>query len=317
VPRCSFHLVSPPPAGDSAIAVIHLTGEIDWALAQLRTASIAPGQIVLRNLLNLDRLLIARIDAHHAMIMPHAGPALVSAILSALAAAGLTPQTSVGPRELYPEASSLLEARMLDAIARAPSPLALNLLLDQPARWHNFTEDQLTAQDITRSARLNHLITPPLIVAIGPPNIGKSSLLNALAGHNAAIVHDAPGTTRDHVGVTLNLAGLVVRWVDTPGLEDAPAEPLQRQAQAQARTLAGGADLVILCCDGAHAAPTIATSRPIFRLGLRADLGPITGVDATFSIHHPHAQSALVTSIRNRLVSESDLINPRPWKFWT
>src|SRR6185295_9623266 len=116
---------------------------------------------------------------------------------------------------------------------------------------------------------------PPTVVAIGPPNIGKSTLLNALAGRSVAIVADEPGTTRDHVGVRLDLAGLVVNYIDTPGLDPRGAhEAIQREAQDLARDAARAADLVLLCSDPANAAPTGVPARDTLRLGLRADLGP-------------------------------------------
>lgn len=59
-----------------------------------------------------------------------------------------------------------------------------------------------------------------LVVLAGPPNAGKSSLLNALAGTNRAIVSDVPGTTRDAVEVWLDLDGWPVRLVDTAGLRE-------------------------------------------------------------------------------------------------
>ncbi len=61
-----------------------------------------------------------------------------------------------------------------------------------------------------RDRVLRRLIDPPLVVAIGPPNIGKSSLLNALAGRSVALVADEAGTTRDHVGGD---AGISQGWL--------------------------------------------------------------------------------------------------------
>jgi len=57
-----------------------------------------------------------------------------------------------------------------------------------------------------------------LVVVAGPPNAGKSSLINAISGEDRAIVTDTPGTTRDHIEVPLSLGGLPIRLTDTAGL---------------------------------------------------------------------------------------------------
>ena len=58
------------------------------------------------------------------------------------------------------------------------------------------------------------------VVIAGPPNAGKSSLVNALAGTDKAIVTDVPGTTRDRIEVPLSVSGLPVRLIDTAGLRE-------------------------------------------------------------------------------------------------
>ncbi len=62
------------------------------------------------------------------------------------------------------------------------------------------------------------------VVLIGRPNVGKSSLLNRLAGEDLAIVTPIPGTTRDYVRATLSLEGVPIHLIDTAGLRDAGDE---------------------------------------------------------------------------------------------
>lgn len=88
-----------------------------------------------------------------------------------------------------------------------------------------------------------------LSVAIaGPPNAGKSSLLNRLAGYDAAIVTDIPGTTRDTLREHLVLDGLPVHIVDTAGLRDAD-DPIEVEGMRRARDAAGSADHVLWVAD--------------------------------------------------------------------
>lgn len=111
------------------------------------------------------------------------------------------------------------------------------------------------------------------VVILGAPNAGKSSLFNALARRDAAIVTDEPGTTRDLLEVTLDLQGLRVRLTDTAGLRDAPGK-VEAIGIEKARAKAHGADLLLLLQDIANPRdvgelPTVA---PTLRVGTKLDL---------------------------------------------
>jgi tRNA modification GTPase len=89
-----------------------------------------------------------------------------------------------------------------------------------------------------------------LVVAIaGPPNAGKSTLLNRLARREAAIVSPNPGTTRDVIEVHLDLGGYPVTLLDTAGIRDS-AEPVEQEGIRRARERAMAADLVLWVTDG-------------------------------------------------------------------
>lgn len=87
------------------------------------------------------------------------------------------------------------------------------------------------------------------VVLAGPPNVGKSSLLNALARRDAAIVSPEAGTTRDIVEVRLDLGGVPVIVADTAGLHDAKGL-VEREGIRRTWARAGEADLVIWMTDG-------------------------------------------------------------------
>ena len=99
-------------------------------------------------------------------------------------------------------------------------------------------------------ARRGELVREGLFVAvIGPPNAGKSSLVNALAGRDVAIVAETAGTTRDVIEVRLNLGGYAVVLADTAGLR-AAADSIEAEGVRRALHRAECADLVVLLKDG-------------------------------------------------------------------
>ncbi|WP_223385527.1 tRNA uridine-5-carboxymethylaminomethyl(34) synthesis GTPase MnmE [Oricola cellulosilytica] len=82
------------------------------------------------------------------------------------------------------------------------------------------------------------------IAIVGPPNAGKSSLLNALAGSDVTIVSDEPGTTRDAIEVRLSIAGHLVLVIDTAGIREG-AEKIEAEGIRRAFVRAADADLVL------------------------------------------------------------------------
>lgn len=87
------------------------------------------------------------------------------------------------------------------------------------------------------------------LVIVGQPNAGKSSLLNQLAGRNAAIVTDIPGTTRDVLREHIQLDGLPVHLVDTAGLQESD-DPVEREGIRRAWKEIKKADAILLIVDG-------------------------------------------------------------------
>ena len=103
---------------------------------------------------------------------------------------------------------------------------------------------------------------------VGLPNAGKSSLLNALAGYDRAIVTDIPGTTRDTVEETVTCGGTLLRLIDTAGIHDT-ADAVEQLGVERSRKAAETADLVIAVADGSQTPPAVKTAVWQLPKGLR------------------------------------------------
>jgi tRNA modification GTPase len=104
---------------------------------------------------------------------------------------------------------------------------------------------------LDRAAVGLHLTNPWRVVIAGAPNVGKSSLVNAILGYDRALVFDQPGTTRDIVEATTSLDGWPVTFVDTAGLR-ITADALEIAGIERARNAVAGADCLILVFDGSQ-----------------------------------------------------------------
>jgi tRNA modification GTPase len=142
-----------------------------------------------------------------------------------------------------------IDATLFDLIAR------LEASVDFPEEGYHFVDPGALAHAIddliARTAALLHdakrgrLIREGLQIAIvGEPNVGKSSLFNALVGAERAIVTDRPGTTRDLVTETVDLHGLRVTLVDTAGIRES-VDPIEREGVSRAQRAIAVADLIL------------------------------------------------------------------------
>ncbi len=86
---------------------------------------------------------------------------------------------------------------------------------------------------------------------VGKPNVGKSSLLNALAGFDRCIVTDIPGTTRDTVEEAVMVGGVKLRLIDTAGIRET-ADTVEAIGVERSKSAVENADLVIFVCDGSQ-----------------------------------------------------------------
>jgi tRNA modification GTPase len=146
-----------------------------------------------------------------------------------------------------------IDQALFDLIAR------LEASVDFPEDGYHFVDPSELAAAIDnirqrttgllRDARRGRLIREGLQVAIvGPPNVGKSSLFNALVGASRAIVADVPGTTRDLISESIDLDGLRVTLVDTAGLRET-VDVVESEGVSRSRGAADVADLTLFVCD--------------------------------------------------------------------
>ncbi|MDB5318617.1 MAG: trmE [Phycisphaerales bacterium] len=152
---------------------------------------------------------------------------------------------------------------------------------------------------LAESARFERLSHEPRIVLVGRPNAGKSTLLNALAGRQRAVVSNIAGTTRDAIWAEVRLARGMVRVVDVAGVEEVGSgqsavgseeEGIARQMHAQAMREVGEADLVILVREALCSFGSIELER-------KADLVIRTKVDLTDAAkRHPELAKDLAGS---------------------
>jgi len=121
-----------------------------------------------------------------------------------------------------------------------------------------------TAEILAQSSVARLIIEGCTVVLIGPPNSGKSTLLNALAGREKAIVSHIEGTTRDWVEAQCHIGPLEVTLIDTAGLDEVLASEngsaVERDSQKRSSEMLKRADLVLLVLDG---------SRPVEQLSER------------------------------------------------
>ncbi|MDX2103110.1 MAG: tRNA uridine-5-carboxymethylaminomethyl(34) synthesis GTPase MnmE [Alphaproteobacteria bacterium] len=159
------------------------------------------------------------------------------------------------------------------AIDFVDEPLPEDLVASALAEAAVLADDIERALD--RSHRAERLRRGLQVAIVGPPNVGKSSLLNRLAERDVAIVSPVAGTTRDVVEVHLDLNGWPVTLADTAGLRDT-VDPVEQEGVRRSAARMASADLVLLLRDASAtiAGDAITPPGPVIHVATKIDLAP-------------------------------------------
>ena len=275
------------PRGRGAVAVVRVWGRGATSLVAQMFAPAAGGSLLSFALQRIvfgrwhgaadrtspaaqtgEELVVCRRDIDDLEIHCHGGAAASAAILGALGAAGcaIVPWSEWSRQR----AGDLVQCEAERALAEARTARTAGILLDQHAGALSRAVVAITAmiadgrvdearcslQSLLARSTLGLQLTKPFqVVLAGRPNVGKSSLINALVGYERSIVFDQPGTTRDVVTASTVFAGWPVELSDTAGLRDS-ADLLETAGMNAARRRLVEADLVVLVFDAtAHWTP--------------------------------------------------------------
>ena len=143
-----------------------------------------------------------------------------------------------------------------------------------------------------------------LVVLAGPPNAGKSSLLNALLEENRAIVSDVPGTTRDSIEAWIDLDGWPIRLVDTAGLRESKDE-VEGEGVRRSEELIAKADVVLWLGDPSSVSRL---SPSVLKLHPKCDLGRGDGLNVTAKTGEglEDLRRAIVAKLEEKVASSDD-----------
>ena len=208
-----------------------------------------------------------------------------------------------------------IDATLFDLIAR------LEASVDFPDEGYHFVQpgelaraiDALTDRTsaLLTDARRGRLLREGLQVAIvGAPNVGKSSLFNALVGASRAIVTEVAGTTRDLVTEVVDIGGLRVTLADTAGLRDT-TDPVEVQGVERSRQSASVADLVLTVVDRSSHRTQITEYKGL-TVANKSDLPAAWTDDSTVAVSATTGEG--LDALRRRIVEalDVDLLRDRP-----
>jgi len=254
-------LISPP--GKGALAVIQVCGDGAKALIERLLGRALGAEPALGKLTHEGELLdeaMARIapgfsGEETVEITCHGGTAVVERILRALEAGGAARADGAALLERGVETGHLdrIRAEAWGLLPRAATELAARVLRDQAQGALSAAVAKISAprdaERLLATAPLGlALASPRRVVLAGSPNVGKSTLFNALLREDRALVSPIPGTTRDPVRETIAIEQVPVELIDTAGVE-APRDLLEQLSIERTQASLRDADLILFLFD--------------------------------------------------------------------
>jgi tRNA modification GTPase len=273
------------PLGEGGIGTIALWGadaaEVLGSVfkgTRRQASSLPPGALahgaVYRDGKVVDEVIVARTASPYGgasgpyfEVNCHGGVVAVRTVLACIERAGarIVDQCALVSEDSERNALSAsgIRARALGMLPAAPTRLAATMLLHQAAgalsaelesvaRLLAHDRDEAACDRIAALAATyplgGALCRPPRTALIGPPNVGKSTLLNALLEEERVIVHHEPGTTRDVVVERVSVRGVPFDLMDSAGIR-ATADDVEQEAVARAGRLATECDVALVVCD--------------------------------------------------------------------
>jgi tRNA modification GTPase len=262
-------LLTPPGRGALAVVGVAGPGAIDLVARAFTPRGRQPladrpdGAIIFGRWGDLERgeeLVVVRHAADQLEVHCHGGLAASDAVIASLTSSSPSGQpAAVGHNAPLPA----IEAEAREALTRAGSPKAARILCRQLAgalgaelerigslrQAGDFTAADAATERLMLASRVGlRLVEPWRVVVSGPVNVGKSSVVNALAGYSRSIVSAEPGTTRDVVVTRLVLGGWEIDLIDTAGLREPEAATSATERAGIERAIAAAANADLEVC---------------------------------------------------------------------